>query len=79
MRIPRVAGAQMKGPDVVTPIEDVMALSTTSVAQGCLEAMVANPSAGVRYFGWKGFLNGGLRIRHGLEDDEVGRTLDCFG
>jgi hypothetical protein len=28
VRIPRVAGAQWKGPDVVTPIEDVMGLST---------------------------------------------------
>jgi len=39
VRIPRVVGAQWKGPDVVTPIEDVMALSTNSVAQGCLEAI----------------------------------------
>ena len=39
VRVPRVAGAQIKGPDVVTPIEDVMALSTNSVAQGCLEAI----------------------------------------
>jgi hypothetical protein len=29
----------MKGPDVVTPIEDVMGLSTNSIAQGCLEAI----------------------------------------
>jgi hypothetical protein len=34
-----VAGAQIKGPDVVTPIEDVPAFSTDSVAQGCLEAI----------------------------------------
>jgi hypothetical protein len=34
-----MAGVQWKGPDVVTPIEDVMALSTNSVAQGCLEAI----------------------------------------
>src|ERR1039457_3393698 len=39
VRVPRVAGAQIKGPDVVTPIEDVMGLSTNSVAQGCLEAI----------------------------------------
>ena len=39
VRIPRVAGAEIKGPDVVTPIEDVPALSTNSVAQGCLEAI----------------------------------------
>jgi hypothetical protein len=39
VRIPRMAGAQLKGPEVVTPIEDVVALSTNSVAQGCLEAI----------------------------------------
>ncbi len=39
VRIPRVASAAIKGPDVVTPIEDVPALSTNSVAQGCLEAI----------------------------------------
>jgi hypothetical protein len=39
VRVPRMAGVQWKGPDVVTPIEDVMALSTNSVAQGCLEAI----------------------------------------
>ena len=39
VRIPRLAGASIKGPDVVTPIEDVPALSTNSVAQGCLEAI----------------------------------------
>jgi hypothetical protein len=39
VRIPRTSGAQLKGPDVVTPIEDVMGLSTNSVAQGCLEAI----------------------------------------
>ncbi|MCX6630515.1 MAG: hypothetical protein NTW28_23105, partial [Candidatus Solibacter sp.] len=39
VRIPRMAGAQWKGPDVVTPVEDVMSLSTNSVAQGCLEAI----------------------------------------
>ncbi len=39
VRVPRMAGVQWKGPDVVAPIEDVMALSTKSVAQGCLEAI----------------------------------------
>jgi hypothetical protein len=34
-----MAAVQWKGPDVVTPVEDVMALSTNSVAQGCLEAI----------------------------------------
>ena len=34
-----MAGAQVKGPDVVTPIDDVIGLSTNSVAQGCLEAI----------------------------------------
>jgi hypothetical protein len=39
VRIPRMAGAQVQGPDVVSPIEEVAALSTNSVAQGCLEAI----------------------------------------
>jgi hypothetical protein len=39
VRVPRMAATQVKGPDVVTPIEDVMGLSTNSVAQGCLEAI----------------------------------------
>ncbi len=39
VRIPRMGGAPLAGPEVVTPIEDVLALSTNSVAQGCLEAI----------------------------------------
>jgi hypothetical protein len=39
IRIPRVAAVAVKGPDVVTPIDDVPALSTNSIAQGCLEAI----------------------------------------
>jgi hypothetical protein len=39
IRIPRIAAVQVKGPDVVTPIDDVPALSTNSIAQGCLEAI----------------------------------------
>ena len=39
VRIPRMTGTQVKGPDVVTPIDDVIGLSTNSVAQGCLEAI----------------------------------------
>ena len=39
VRIPAMADKQWKGPDVVTPIDEVMALSTNSVAQGCLEAI----------------------------------------
>jgi hypothetical protein len=39
VRIPGIAGTQWKGPDVVTPIEEVMAISTNSIAQGCLEAI----------------------------------------
>jgi hypothetical protein len=34
-----MAGALVKGPDVVTQIDDVLGLSTNSVAQGCLEAI----------------------------------------
>jgi len=39
VRIPRTTGVEVKGPEVVTPIEDVVGLSTNSVAQGCLEAI----------------------------------------
>jgi hypothetical protein len=39
VRVPRIAATPVKGPDVVTPIEEVTGLSTNSVAQGCLEAI----------------------------------------
>jgi hypothetical protein len=39
IRIPRIATVSVKGPDVVTPIDDVPGLSTNSIAQGCLEAI----------------------------------------
>ena len=39
VRIPRMTGVQVKGPEVVTGIEDIALLSTNSVAQGCLEAI----------------------------------------
>ena len=39
VRVPRIVATPVTAPDVVTPIEEVMGLSTNSVAQGCLEAI----------------------------------------
>jgi hypothetical protein len=38
VRVPRIAGQHLEGPEVVSPIEDA-SISTNSVAQGCLEAI----------------------------------------
>ena len=39
VRIPNLTPRSLKGPDVLSPIEEVPGLSTNSVSQGCLEAI----------------------------------------
>jgi hypothetical protein len=39
VRIPNLTTRALQGPDVLSPIEEVAALSTNSISQGCLEAI----------------------------------------
>ncbi len=41
VRIPNMTTRSLKGPDVLNAIEEVSGLSTNSVSQGCLEAMIS--------------------------------------
>jgi hypothetical protein len=47
----RYAIASLKGPDVLTPIDEVTGLSTNSVAQNCLELIEVLEMCGDRMAG----------------------------
>lgn len=48
MRAPRTVATLVKGPEVVTPIADVVGVSTNGTAQGCLEAIEVLEMCGER-------------------------------